>query len=132
MPPPKARAAAPQAPPAPKFTMPTPEALGVTVPQSGYVRVWIVLAYLWLPYMVLPVFAGFGRVPESLLEASADLGAPISTTLRRVVAPLVLLCRSERLMGELRIGRRTLFVGAAIAVAITCVDATTVWGVLPF
>jgi putative spermidine/putrescine transport system permease protein len=50
----------------------------------------VTLAYLWLPYMVLPVFAGFDRVPDSLLEASADLGAPMRTTLRRIVAPLVL------------------------------------------
>ena len=56
----------------------------------GIAAVVITLSYLWLPYMVLPVFAGFDRVPESLLEASADLGAPIVTTLRRVVAPLVL------------------------------------------
>ena len=48
-----------------------------------------------------------------------------------VVAPLVMLCRKERLMGELRIGKRTLVVGVAIAVAITFVDATTIWGVLP-
>jgi manganese transport protein len=48
-----------------------------------------------------------------------------------VVAPLVMLCRKERLMGELRIGKRTLVVGAAIAVAITFVDATTIWGALP-
>lgn len=52
-----------------------------------------------------------------------------------VVTPLVLLCRSERLMGELRIGRRTLVVGAAIAAAITAaitvVDASTLWGALP-
>ena len=33
------------------------------------------LAYLWLPYMVLPVYAGLERLPDSLLEASADLGA---------------------------------------------------------
>src|SRR5207237_5924301 len=47
------------------------------------------LAYLWLPYMVLPVFAGFERVPDSLFEASADLGASAATTLRSVVLPLV-------------------------------------------
>ncbi len=36
---------------------------------------WIVLSYLWLPYMILPIYAGLERVPNSLLEASADLGA---------------------------------------------------------
>jgi putative spermidine/putrescine transport system permease protein len=50
---------------------------------------WIVFSYLWLPYMVLPIFAGLERVPSSLLEASSDLGARAATTFRRVVLPLV-------------------------------------------
>jgi putative spermidine/putrescine transport system permease protein len=50
---------------------------------------WLVFAYLWLPYMILPIYAGLERVPRSLLEASADLGARARTTFRRVVLPLV-------------------------------------------
>jgi putative spermidine/putrescine transport system permease protein len=50
---------------------------------------WIVFSYLWLPYMVLPIYAGLERVPDSLLEASADLGARAGTTFRRVILPLV-------------------------------------------
>jgi putative spermidine/putrescine transport system permease protein len=50
---------------------------------------WIVFSYLWLPYMILPIFAGLERVPSSLLEASSDLGARAGTTFRRVVLPLV-------------------------------------------
>ncbi len=50
---------------------------------------WIVLSYLWLPYMILPIYAGLERIPESLLEASADLGARNGTTFRRVVLPIV-------------------------------------------
>jgi putative spermidine/putrescine transport system permease protein len=50
---------------------------------------WIVFSYLWLPYMILPIYAGLERVPESLLEASADLGGRAGTTFRRVVLPLV-------------------------------------------
>ena len=50
---------------------------------------WIVFSYLWLPYMILPIYAGLERVPESLLEASGDLGAKAGTTFRRVVLPLV-------------------------------------------
>ncbi len=50
---------------------------------------WIVFSYLWLPYMILPIFAGLERVPGSLIEASADLGARAGTTFRRVVLPLV-------------------------------------------
>ena len=52
--------------------------------------VWIVFSYVWLPYMVLPVYAALERIPDSMLEASADLGARGSTTLRRVVLPLAL------------------------------------------
>ena len=50
---------------------------------------WIVFTYLWLPYMILPIYAGLERVPGSLLEASADLGARAGTTFRRVILPLV-------------------------------------------
>jgi putative spermidine/putrescine transport system permease protein len=39
--------------------------------------------------MVIPVFAAFDRVPDSLLDASSDLGASDASTLRMVVAPLV-------------------------------------------
>lgn len=49
----------------------------------------ITLAYLWLPYMILPMFAGLERVPDSVLEASADLGAKGGTTLRRVILPIL-------------------------------------------
>lgn len=51
---------------------------------------WIVLAYLWLPYMIMPIYAGLERIPSSLLEASADLGARTGTTFRRVILPLSL------------------------------------------
>jgi putative spermidine/putrescine transport system permease protein len=51
---------------------------------------WAVFSYLWLPYMILPIYAGLERVPESLLEASADLGAKAGTTFRRVILPLVI------------------------------------------
>ena len=50
---------------------------------------WLVLSYLWLPYMILPIFAGLERIPTSLLEASADLGGRPGTTFRRVILPLV-------------------------------------------
>ena len=50
---------------------------------------WLVLSYLWLPYMILPIYAGLERIPTSLLEASADLGAGAATTFRRVILPLV-------------------------------------------
>src|SRR3954447_6534543 len=50
---------------------------------------WIVFSYIWLPFMILPVWLAFERVPDSYLEASADLGARGWTTLRKVMLPLV-------------------------------------------
>ena len=55
----------------------------------GLTATVITLAYLWLPYMILPVYAGLERVPDSLLEASADLGAQGGTTIRQVVLPIL-------------------------------------------
>ena len=62
---------------------------GLDTPGYGLTALIITLAYLWLPFMVLPVYAGLERLPDSLLEASADLGARSTTTLRRVVLPTV-------------------------------------------
>ena len=65
--------------------------LGISGPGLNEVaNAWIVLSYLWLPYMILPIFAGLERIPESLLEASSDLGGRAGATFRRVVVPLVL------------------------------------------
>lgn len=58
-------------------------------PGYGNVAVWLVMSYLWLPYMTLPIFAGLERIPNSLLSASEDLGASPFTTFRRVILPLV-------------------------------------------
>jgi putative spermidine/putrescine transport system permease protein len=61
---------------------------GLGTPGYGLVATTITLSYLWLPYMILPVYAGLERVPSSLFEASADLGGGAWTTLRRVVLPM--------------------------------------------
>src|SRR3954468_14176005 len=61
---------------------------GIQSPGYGLTATTITLAYLWLPYMILPVYAGLERVPDSLFEASGDLGAGSLTTIRRVVLPL--------------------------------------------
>jgi putative spermidine/putrescine transport system permease protein len=61
---------------------------GIRGPGYGLVATWLVFSYLWLPYMILPVYAGLERIPESLLDASGDLGGKPGTTLRRVVLPL--------------------------------------------
>ncbi|MDX6511809.1 MAG: putative spermidine/putrescine transport system permease protein [Gaiellaceae bacterium] len=52
--------------------------------------VWIVFSYVWLPFMILPVYAALERIPDSYIEASRDLGARNRTTLRRVILPLAL------------------------------------------
>lgn len=64
-------------------------ALGTT-PGYGLGAVVLTLTYLWLPYMILPVYAGFERLPVSHLEASADLGGRGLTTFRRVMLPSIL------------------------------------------
>ena len=63
---------------------------GLRGPGFGDVAVWLLFTYLWLPYMVLPLHAGLERIPASVLEASADLGAHGWMTFRRIVVPLVL------------------------------------------
>lgn len=54
------------------------------------VAMWIVFSYLWLPFMVVPIYGAFERVPDSLLEASSDLGAGVWFTFRSVLLPMVL------------------------------------------
>jgi putative spermidine/putrescine transport system permease protein len=66
------------------------EPLGLRGPGFGEIGLWLVFTYLWLPYMILPLFAGLERIPSSLLEASSDLGARTPTTFRRVILPLVI------------------------------------------
>ncbi len=72
-------------------------------PETGFIRevfgrtpgysIWgtiVTLSYLWLPYMVIPLYAGLDRLPNSLLEASTDLGAKAGRTFRSVVMPLLM------------------------------------------
>jgi putative spermidine/putrescine transport system permease protein len=63
--------------------------LGLEGPGFGGTAVWLVMSYLWLPYMILPIYAGLERIPNSLISASEDLGASPFTTFRRVILPLV-------------------------------------------
>jgi putative spermidine/putrescine transport system permease protein len=64
------------------------EPFGLSGPGYGIVAVWLVMSYLWLPYMILPIYAGLERIPNSLISASEDLGAQPLTTFRRVILPL--------------------------------------------
>ena len=63
--------------------------VGGWTPGYGLTATVITLTYLWLPYMIIPVFASFDRVPDSLVDASSDLGASDFSTVRMVMAPLV-------------------------------------------
>jgi putative spermidine/putrescine transport system permease protein len=62
---------------------------GISGPGFGLVATWLVFSYLWLPYMILPIYAGFERIPDSLLDASGDLGASAWRTVRSVILPLI-------------------------------------------
>jgi len=62
--------------------------LGLSGPGFGNVATWLVFSYLWLPFMILPLYAGLERIPDSLLEASSDLGGRAGRTFRRIVLPL--------------------------------------------
>jgi putative spermidine/putrescine transport system permease protein len=52
--------------------------------------VWLVFTYVWLPFMILPIFGSLERIPHSFIEASRDLGASGWLTFRKVVLPLAL------------------------------------------
>jgi len=62
--------------------------IGLNGPGYGSTAVWLVESYLWLPFMILPIYAGLERIPNSLISASEDLGASPLTTFRRVILPL--------------------------------------------
>ncbi|MGO9583953.1 MAG: ABC transporter permease [Acidimicrobiales bacterium] len=70
----------------------TTQHLGLGSPNIAYTNLamGIVFCYIWLPFMILPVYSALERIPDSYFEASADLGARNSRTLRSVVLPLAL------------------------------------------
>ena len=68
------------------------QSIGLPPANIGYTNVamWVVFSYIWLPFMIIPTYAALERVPESLLEAAADLGARRWRAVRDVVLPLAL------------------------------------------
>ncbi|MDQ6877639.1 MAG: ABC transporter permease [Candidatus Dormibacteraeota bacterium] len=68
------------------------QSIGLPAPNIGYTNtaMWIVFSYIWLPFMIIPTYAALERVPDSLLEAAADLGARRWRAVREIVLPLVL------------------------------------------
>ena len=66
----------------------------VGLPSAGIAytntAMWIVFSYIWLPFMILPVYTSLERIPHSYIEASRDLGAKGGRTLRSIILPLAL------------------------------------------
>jgi putative spermidine/putrescine transport system permease protein len=66
------------------------EPLGLNTPGYSLWGAAITLGYMWLPYVILPIYGGLEKVPSNMLEASSDLGAKTFTTVRRVIFPMIL------------------------------------------
>jgi len=68
------------------------QSIGLPPANIGYTNVamWIVFSYIWLPFMIIPIYAAMERVPETLMEAATDLGAQRWRAVRDVVLPLAL------------------------------------------
>jgi putative spermidine/putrescine transport system permease protein len=64
--------------------------LGLNTPGYSLLGAAITLGYMWLPYVILPIYGGLEKVPGNLLEASSDLGAKTFTTVRKVIFPMIL------------------------------------------
>ena len=83
---------------------------GLGAVNIGYTNtaMWLVFSYIWLPFMIVPVYGAFERIPDSLLEASGDLGARGWRTVRSVLLPLAApgVKRKERTISEYH-GART-------------------------
>jgi putative spermidine/putrescine transport system permease protein len=87
---------------------------------------WLAFSYIWLPYMVLPIYAALERIPGTLIEASSDLGGRAWRTLRSVILPLALpgiaagsiftfsLTLGDYIMVDLVGGNKTDFIGSLI------------------
>jgi putative spermidine/putrescine transport system permease protein len=68
------------------------QSIGLPPANIGYTNtaMWLVFSYIWLPFMIIPTYAALERVPDSLLEAAADLGARRWRAVLDVVLPLAM------------------------------------------
>ena len=66
--------------------------LGFDGLEIGYTNwaMWIVFSYIWLPFMIMPIYSAIERIPYSLFEASQDLGAKAWRTFFKVILPLAM------------------------------------------
>jgi putative spermidine/putrescine transport system permease protein len=62
--------------------------IGGSTLSTSYLGRCLVFIYIWLPFMILPIQASIERLPPSLLQASADLGAKPRQTFTQVILPL--------------------------------------------
>jgi putative spermidine/putrescine transport system permease protein len=68
------------------------QSIGLPPANIGYTNtaMWLVFSYIWLPFMIIPTYAALERVPDSLLEAAADLGARRWRAVKDIVLPLAM------------------------------------------
>ena len=68
------------------------QSIGLPPANIGYTNtaMWLVYSYIWLPFMIIPTYAALERVPDSLLEAAADLGARRRRAVLDIVVPLAI------------------------------------------
>lgn len=59
-------------------------------PGFGMTAMIITLAYLWLPFVIIPIQSGMRKIPSNLLDASSDLGAKTPRTTFKIITPLVI------------------------------------------
>lgn len=66
--------------------------LGFDGLEIGYTNwaMWIVFSYIWLPFMIMPIYSAIERIPYSLFEAAQDLGAKAWRTFFKVILPLAM------------------------------------------
>jgi ABC-type spermidine/putrescine transport system permease subunit I len=66
----------------------------IDTPSSAFLynekAIAIAWCYVWLPFMILPIYTAFEKIPDSVIEASRDLGARSFTTFRKVIFPIAL------------------------------------------
>ena len=62
--------------------------VGGSTLSTSHLGRFMVFVYIWLPFMILPIQAALERLPPSLLQASADLGARPRQTFLHVTLPL--------------------------------------------
>ena len=88
--------------------------------------IWLGLTYLWLPFMILPLYTSLEKIDDTIIEAAYDLGASRYAVFRRIILPLsisglvggtifVFIFSMGAYIVPAMLGGGTLFVGTRIA-----------------